>query len=108
MARNETYLQRLDGLDLTIERATQRTPDKTRYHVYRGPELLESYRRLPDAQARFRELREASGWRPPIPQAALTPEERLQRARQAQERSAQVEHWHRVSGRRGWFKGHRV
>jgi hypothetical protein len=107
MTDRTTYVQSLPGLDLTIERATDRTPDVVRYHVYRGGELVESYRRLPEAQARFRQLRDESGWQPPRLEH-LDAEERMRREADARGRSAQIEHWHRVSNRRGWFKGHRV
>ena len=72
-----------------------------------GEELVASLRRLPEAQSRYRELRDESGWQPPHA-VDLDPEERLRREREAQERASQAEHWHRVKSRRGWFKGHRV
>lgn len=107
MPHPDNYIQRLPDLDLAIERAAERTPDSSRYHLFRGDEVVGSFRRLPEAQARFRELRDESGWKPPGA-VARDPEERLQREREARERSNQAEHWHRVSSRRGWFKGHRV
>ncbi len=106
MAHQDAYIQRLPALDLAIERATERTPDTTRYYVYRGDEVVAAFPRLSQAQARFREIRDASGWRPPEPES--DPEERLRRENEARERFRQLEHWQRVSSRKGWFKGHRV
>ncbi len=63
---DDTYVQRLEGLDLTIERATARTPDKRRYHVFLNGELKGSHVRLAAAQAEFKHLRDAAGWQPPI------------------------------------------
>jgi hypothetical protein len=96
----------LPALDLAIERATERTPDATRYYVFRGEEVVAAFRRLPEAQARFREIRDASGWRPA--ERDSDSEERLKRENEARERFRQLEHWQRVSSRKGWFKGHRV
>jgi hypothetical protein len=101
-----SYIQRLPAVDLAIERATERTPDRSRYYVFRGDEVVGAFRRLPDAQGRFREIRDNSGWK--APERASDPVERLKREKAAQERHRQMEHWHRVSRRRGWFKGHRV
>jgi hypothetical protein len=92
----DSYIQRLPAVDLAIERATERTPDRSRYYVFRGKEVVGAFRRLPDAQACFREIRDSSGWKA------------LEREKAAQERYQQMEHWHRVSSRKGWFKGHRV
>ena len=100
------YRQTLEGLELSIERDTERTPDRSRYHVFRKAELVDSYRRLSDAQARFKLLRDESGWQPPN-DAQREGSEQLRREAEAQERLRQAEHWHRTSSRRGWFKGHR-
>lgn len=106
MAHPDAYIQRLPALDLAIERATERTPDVTRYYVFHGEELVADFRRLPDAQARFREIRDASEWEPP--ERNSSPEDQLKREKDAHERFRQLEHWQRVSSRKGWFKGHRV
>jgi hypothetical protein len=102
----DSYIQRLRAVDLAIERATERTPDRSRYYVFRGEEVVGAFRRLPDAQACFREIRDSSGWK--APEGERDPLERLEREKAAQERYQQMEHWHRVSSRKGWFKGHRV
>jgi hypothetical protein len=86
------YLQKLEGLDLTIEQATQRTPDKRLFHVFLNGELAGSSQKLSDAQKRFRRLRDQSGWQPP-PKAELTPEEMLVREREMQQRAAHLEYW---------------
>src|SRR5205823_2419411 len=64
-AMTEMYRQTLPDLGLTIERATDRTPDPRRFHVFRGDELLGSHRTLLQAQAHFQRLREEAGWMPP-------------------------------------------
>jgi hypothetical protein len=106
LSDRDAYVQRLPALDLSIERATERTPSRSAYYVFSGEEIMGSFRRLPDAQARFRELRESSGWTPP--EREDDPQDRFEREKEANERYRQVEHWHRVSSRKGWFKGHRV
>lgn len=102
----QTYVQRLPAIGLAIERATDRTPDARRYHLYRRDELLGSFTKLADAQARFREARDESGWT--APERKADPSEALAREKEAGERYRQAEHWQRVSSRKGWFKGHRV
>jgi hypothetical protein len=86
------YLQKLEGLDLTIEQATQRTPDKRLFHVFLNGELAGSSQKLSDAQKRFRRLRDQSGWQPPS-KPELTPEEMLVREREMQQRVAHLEYW---------------
>ena len=86
------YIQRLAGSDLTIEKGTERTPDRFRYHVMRGGAIVASYRGLPQAQALFRQLRDELGWRPP-PVEAFSPEERMRREKAAQDRLDYLEYW---------------
>lgn len=76
------YTQRIAGLDLAIEKGTERTPDKHRYHVILNGELVATFRSLPQAQAEFKRLRDESGWKPP--ERAVDPAE--VRRRQQQER----------------------
>jgi hypothetical protein len=96
----DAYIQRLDAIGLAIERATDRTPDANQYHVFKGDELLGSFRRLPDAQKLFARLRDESGWKPP-PKAELSPQEVLARERELHQRTAYMEYWsqsHRFRG----------
>lgn len=99
---HDSYSQRLPDLELAIERATERTPDGSRYYVFRGEEIMGAFRRLADAQARSREVRDSSGWKPP--ERESDPVARLEREKAAHERYRQMEHWQRVSSRKGWFK----
>jgi hypothetical protein len=91
VAIEETYSQRLDAIGLTIERATDRTPDTRQFHVFYGDELQGSFKKLPEAQKLFRRLKEESGWKPP-PKEELTPEEMLVREREAHQRVAHLEY----------------
>ena len=86
------YVQRLAGIDLTIEQATGRTPDDKLFHVFYNGELVGSHKRLPRAQEQFKKLRDESGWEPP-PKPDLTPEEMLVREREMHQRVARMEHW---------------
>lgn len=86
------YVQRLEGLDLSIERATHRTPDDQRYHVLRGATVVGSFRSLGAAQRSFRELRDASGWEP-TPREELSPDERLRREKAAKDRLDYLDYW---------------
>jgi hypothetical protein len=100
LAVAEPFVQRIAGLNLTIEQATERTPDRTKFHVFHDGELVGSHRKLPAAQVQFKELRDASGWQPP-PKEELTTEELLIREREAHQRLAHMEYWatsHRFRG----------
>jgi hypothetical protein len=97
---DKPFVQRLDGTDLSIEKATDRTPDRSRYHVFRGADIVGAFRSLPPALALFRELRDESGWTPPNP-PKLTTEEQARREREAQDRLDYLEYWgtsHRFRG----------
>lgn len=87
-----SYVQRLPGVELTIEKATGRTPDTLHYHVFQGNQIVGSFRGLPRAQELFRELRDASGWTPPKAED-LPPEERLLREKAAKDRLDYLEYW---------------
>jgi hypothetical protein len=86
------FVQRLEGLDLSIEKATERTPDRHRYHVFLEETLVDSFRGLPAAQERFRKLRDESGWKPPD-REQLTAEEKLRRQQAAKDRLDYLEYW---------------
>lgn len=88
----DTFVQRIEGLDLTIEQATERTPDSTRFHVFHDGQLVGSHKKLEAAQTQFKQIRDASGWRPP-PRPELTPEEMMIREREMQQRAAHLEYW---------------
>jgi hypothetical protein len=96
----DPFIQRIDGLDLTIEQATERTPDKSKFHVYSDGELVGSHKTLGAAQKQFKELRDASGWTPPQKED-LSPQEMLVREREMHQRLAHLEYWstsHRFRG----------
>jgi hypothetical protein len=88
----EPFVQRLPGIDLTIEQATERAPDKSGFHVFHKGELVGSHKKLQPAQAQFKQLRDESGWAPP-PKPELTAEEMLVREREAYQRVAHLEYW---------------
>ena len=88
----DPYVQRLTGLDLAVEQATERTPDKTKYHVFYDGELVGTHKTLRAAQVQFKKLRDESGWRPPS-KPELTPEEMLTREREMHQRVAHLEYW---------------
>jgi hypothetical protein len=87
---DEPYKQTLPGLDLTIEKATERTPDTRRYHLFLDGEIVASYRKLHAAQDEFRRLRDQSGWKPPE-KAELPSEEKLARDRELMQHTAHME-----------------
>jgi hypothetical protein len=82
-------MQRIDGLELTIEQATDRTPDEKLFHVFYNGELVGLHKRLPAAQEQFKKLRDESGWQPPAKEE-LTPAERM--AREMHQRVAHMEY----------------
>jgi hypothetical protein len=88
-----SYRQELPGLDLTIEQATERTPDKRSFHVFLRGELVGSHKKLDAAQRQFKKLRDESGWQPPERSTDLTPEEMLARERELYQRSIYLEYW---------------
>lgn len=90
--RDDRYVQRLPGVDVTLERATERTPDKTRYHVFDGDRLVASYKRVKDAQAVFREVALKRGWRPTEP-TEKDAGDILAREKEARDRAAYEEYW---------------
>lgn len=93
MAATEgSYRQQLSGLALTIEKATDRTPDLKQFHVFLDDELRGSFRKLPDAQKLFARLRDESGWQKPDAEK-LSPEEQLIREREQHQRLAHMEYW---------------
>ncbi len=91
-ATEDTYKQQLAGLNLTIERATDRTPDRRQFHVFYNDELKGSFKKLPEAQRLFARLRDESGWKPPEKEK-LSPEEQLVREREMHQRVAHLEYW---------------
>jgi hypothetical protein len=96
----EPFVQRIAGLDLTIEQATDRTPTKSGFHVFHNGELVGSHKKLQEAQIQFKKLRNESGWTPPE-KPDLTSEEMLIREREAHQRIAHLEYWsssHRFRG----------
>ena len=91
MSDDKRYVQTLPEVGIAIERATERTPDDTQFHVFRGDEHVAAFKKLPDAQRLFTDLRDKSGWSPSVEQ--LTPEERVEREKAIQDRMAYQEYW---------------
>lgn len=92
MPGEDRYVQRLDAIELAIERDTKRTPDTSHYHVFLGDELKGSFRKLPDAQKLFARLRDESDWKPPE-REELSLSEQLTREREMHQRTAHLEYW---------------
>lgn len=82
----------MPGLDLTIERATERTPDTRNFHLFLNGELVESFKKLDAAQREFRRMRDESGWKPE-PKPELSAAEKLARDRELTQRTAYMEYW---------------
>lgn len=101
---NDQYVQRLSGLSLTIEKATGRTPDKQRYHVFLDDQIAGSFRRLADAQTLFRKLRDESDWAPPE-RSEPDAQERLRRENEARHIDAKREYWGQAAKARGYGMG---
>lgn len=88
----DPYVQSLPGIELTIEQATDRTPDAKLFHIFHDGELVGSHRKLANAQEQFKALRDESGWKPPA-KPELTPEEMIIRERETHQRLAHLEYW---------------
>ena len=100
-AVSDRYVQQLEGLDLTIERATERTPDSRQYHVFHNGDLVGSHKKLPQAQNQFKKIRDESSWTPPERKGDLTVAEKLARDRELHQRTVQRVYWsqsHRFRG----------
>jgi hypothetical protein len=91
-ATDDTYKQQIQGLDLTIERATERTPDSKQFHVFFNGEVRGSFRKLDQAQKLFVRLRDESGWKAPANEKR-SPEEQLIFEREMHQRMAHMEYW---------------
>jgi hypothetical protein len=89
---DEPFIQCLDGLDLTIEKATPRTPDRRQFHVFYDGQLVGSFGTLAAARLAFLKLRDESGWTPPS-RRELTAEERLEREMRARDRLTYLDYW---------------
>ncbi|MGH9322916.1 MAG: hypothetical protein ACRD3V_23900 [Vicinamibacteria bacterium] len=97
------YTQRLPGIELSIERGTERTPDASGFHVFQDDEIVGSFRKLADAQKLFVRLRDESGWKPPERSESVAAEV-IARDRELSDRMAYIEYWSsshkfRVGGR---------
>lgn len=92
MAREiDPYVQRLPDFDISLERATERTPDQTRYHLFVGARLVGSFKRIKEAQAAFRQAATEAGWRPTS--TVKDPNEILAREKAARDRAAYEDYW---------------
>ena len=64
MANEKFYRQSIPDLGLSIERATESTPDDGKYHVIHKGKAIGSFRILKQAQELFRQVIEESGYNP--------------------------------------------
>jgi hypothetical protein len=93
----DRYVQRLPALGLSLERATPAVPADGYFYLLRDGIVLKRARSLKAAQEAWREVVDASGWKPPKAQGR-TPKAMLDADRAARDRDARNEYWH--SGRR--------
>lgn len=63
---SERYRQGLPGIDLYIERSTERVPADGWFHVLLCGEVLGSFRTLRSAQRCYRQQQDALGYLPPV------------------------------------------
>jgi hypothetical protein len=71
----DSYRQFVPAIGLSIERCTSAVPSDGYYYVLNGGKIEGRFRTLKDAQRRYKELLEASGYRPPgLERAKVDPE----------------------------------
>lgn len=58
------YKQALPDLELSIERATDRTPEPAKYYVFHKGEVIGVFPSLKAAQVRYKRIVEESGYKP--------------------------------------------
>lgn len=72
------YRQGIPDIDLYVERNTRRTPREDLFYIFeRGQIVGGGFKRRSEADAKYRELRDAAGYKPAA-QQVLTGEERRQ------------------------------
>lgn len=81
----------IPDVGLFIEQATDRTPDRVKFHIFHGDELIASCASKKKAKQIYRNLLSTIGYVPPRPAASVSAEtsaidrERLQRSLDASE-----------------------
>lgn len=102
MANGKFYRQSIPDLGLSIERATEATPDDDKYYVIRNGESLGSYRALKRAQEAFRLLVQESGYQPTPSGSAKTASQMMtERYMEAKDLYWADSYKHRGGGGRG-------
>lgn len=61
-----TYRHFIPDLGLSIERNTARVPSDGKFYILRGGEVIDSFRAIGKAEARFRQLVKESGYKPEL------------------------------------------
>ena len=74
---NRFYRQSIPELGISIERATESTPDDSKFYVFLGGETIGSYRSLKKAQEVFKEAIRESGFQPSATKTGRTPSEMM-------------------------------
>ena len=76
-----TYRHFIPELGLSVERNTASVPKDGKFYILRGGEVIDSFRAIGKAEARFRQLVKESGYKPevlPVKPRSAT-EEKLER-----------------------------
>ena len=102
MANGKFYRQSIPDLGLSIERATEATPDDGKYHLIHNGRSLGSYRALKPAQEAFRQVVQESGYKPSPSAPAKTASQMMtERYMEAKELYWADSYKHRGGGGRG-------
>ena len=97
----QLYRQVLAEIGLSIERATERTPDQRLFYVFLNGESLGSHRTLAAAQKQFLKARDEAGWKPP--ERHLDPEGAIARDKEFAARAEYQEFWRGAARDRGGY-----
>ena len=102
MANSKFYRQSIPDLALSIERATEATPDDANYHVILKGDAIGSFRVLKQAQQLFRQVVEESGYDPTPTARGKTPSQMMtERYMEAKDLYWADSYKHRGGGGRG-------
>ena len=102
MANGRFYRQSIPDLGLSIERATDSTPDDGKFYVIHNGKTIGSFRVLKRAQQVFRQITEESGYKPTPSASGKTVSEMMtERYMEAKDRYWADSYKHRGGGGRG-------
>ena len=99
---SDAYRQYIPAINLSIERFTEQVPNDGQYHVRNDGKIVGSFRSLKQAQAMFKELVQASGYKTSPPERGKTASEIMtERYMDAKDLYWANSHKHRSGGGRG-------